>query len=106
MNPGAVLMRHVADLAKWVERAGVHVAGLRAHDDRTITPPQLLAEQVRPHPALVVGGYDSDALAAEAEITQRELQADMPISPDHHLDRRSAEEPVAFDVPTDGFKDT
>src|SRR4029450_6370713 len=105
MNPGAVLMRHVADLAKWVERAGVHVAGLRAHDDRTITPPQLLAGELRPHPALVVGGYASGALAAEAEITQRELQADVPIRPDHPLDRWSAEEPVGFDVPTDGLTD-
>src|SRR5215475_771979 len=106
MNPGTVLMCHVADLAKWVEGAGVHVPGLRAHDDRTVTPPQLIAEQVRPHAALVISGYDPDALAAEAEIAQREFKADMPIGADHHLDRWSAEEPVALDIPTDGLEDS
>src|SRR5262245_38012154 len=106
MHPGGVLMRHIADLAQRVERAGVHVPGLGAHDDRTVTSPQLLAEHVGAHPALVVRGYDSDALAAKAEITQRKLEADVAVRTHHHLDRWRAEEPVALDVPTDGLEDS
>ena len=50
-----------------VERAGVHLAGLRAHQHR----PLEVGQEVGAQPALVVGGHDDDPVAAEADQPER-----------------------------------
>ena len=58
----------VDDLVERIERAGVHVARLRADDRRPASRRgDVAAQRVGAHPALVVDGDELDRGAAEAE---------------------------------------
>ena len=65
-----MLRARVGDRPERVERSGGHVAGLRAHDRRSVVVGQGFCERVGIHPALLVGRYADRCLRAEAQQTQ------------------------------------
>ncbi len=91
------------DPVERVVGAGVHVAGLRADDDRPVDRGQLRAERVEPHPALVVGGDPPHAvpLAAHPEHLERGVDRDVGPLVGDDRDRRRPLEPQALHVPAD-----
>src|SRR4051812_84117 len=64
VQPGAMLRADVGDRSERVERAGGHVAGLRAHDRRFVVGGQRFCERIGIHAALVVGPYPDRRLRA------------------------------------------
>ena len=95
VQPGARRARRLGDRRQRVERAGVEVAGLRAHDGGRRERRQRLG----PHAPLPVHGHAHEAVAAEADEPERLDQRRMRLLADHDGDRRRAEQPVGLDVP-------
>ena len=102
MHPAAALVCQPADVANRVERPGVHVACLRADDERhaVITVRQLPFKLGDAHAALVVDGHDLGCSRAEAEVAQRDVDGRMPLGTDDDPHPRCADEPLRLDVPT------
>ena len=94
MQPGAPRLAGVGDLGERVERAAVHVPGLRADDRRPRVAGQSLAKRIGPHPALVVGLDDPHRAVAEAEQAQRPHDRHVPLRADDDEDGRRAGEAV------------
>ena len=69
-----------------VERAGVHLAGLDAHDRRSIDGVQRFVESDRVDSTLVVSG-DDRRRRAEPEEAKRTVDRDVPLRADDDLDR-------------------
>ena len=95
------------DLRERVVGAGVHVAGLGAHDRRAVDPGEHLAQGLRCHPALFVGGdlADSVALTAETEHLERGVHGDVAAFVGHDGDGWRPLETVPLDVPAGPLED-
>src|SRR5207302_977206 len=66
--PAARCSNALADLAQRIERTAVHVAGLRAYDDR---PFAAQLEPIRSHAAVAIGFDHAHVTRAETEQAQR-----------------------------------
>ena len=99
VQPGAGGLGRVGDLAERVERSGVHLARLRADDRRAVVARERLAERVRAHPALVVGGDPGHRAGAEADEPQRAGERGMRLLAREHADLRRAGQALLLDVP-------
>src|SRR5690606_6480767 len=86
----------LANLAQRIARAAVHVAGLQAHDQRSL-PARV--EPVRAHPTLAVGLDDAHLLRADAEHAQRPVDRAVALGTDDDLDARCTGQTIALDVP-------
>ena len=91
--PAAAVL--LGDRRERIERAGVDVAGLRAHDRRG----RERRQRVGAHAALAVDGDAHEAVAPEAGEPERLDQRRVCLLADHDRDRRRAEEAVGLDVP-------
>ena len=63
MQPTAALAQPIGDVVERIERAGVDLTGLGAHEHRAGD----VGETVGPHPTLVVGRHDDDPPTSEAD---------------------------------------
>ena len=95
--------RRRSDLLEWIEGAGVHLSGLRAHDRRALVGVQCGAERVGLHSALRVGrdGFRR----AQSEQAQRPVDCDVPFLADEDPDPRRARQPVSSHVPSCALED-
>jgi hypothetical protein len=89
------LSQPVGDLVERVERATVHLARLRAHEDGTGE----IREELGPQASLVVRGHDGDPPATQPDQPEGLRQGGVCSLADDHLDLRRAEQPVGLDVP-------
>ena len=100
VHPCLFGVRDLADAAQRVNRAGVHVAGLRGDDDRSIERGQRALERLGAHPPLLVG-VDLDRVArAQAEHAQRGVDGDVRFRAGDDVHTRRAGQPVLLHVPT------
>jgi hypothetical protein len=97
VQPAGPLRQPIGDLVEGVERTGVHLAGLRTHQDGPVE----IGQQVGPHPALVVGGHDRDALPSEPHEPERLRHRRMPTLTDHHIERRRTEHAPSLRIPAE-----
>jgi len=70
VQPRTRRLDDVSDLAQWIARARVHVAGLSAHDRWPCFLVERLPERLRDHPALHIRGHRNDAPHPEPEKSQ------------------------------------
>ena len=90
MDPRAVLARGGDDVGQRVDRAGVDVARLRAHDRRAVAGRQRRGERVGAHRALAVDRDDLDRRAPEPEQPQRAPDRHVRLLAREHAQRRRA----------------
>ena len=103
VQPRSVLSRGIGDLLEGVERPGVHLAGLRAHDRRRVDAFECGAQRVRIHAPLMVR---RDRLRrTEPEQPHRAVDRHMTLLSYEDADARPACETVAADVPADALED-
>ena len=88
----------VRDVGERVERTGVDVARLRAHDHRSPVAAQDLVERLRAHPPLVVAVGDIGA-GCRARPTAGPAAPCVHLAADHDLDARRPLQAVRLDVP-------
>ena len=102
VHPGvSVRARQTGDLAERIERAGVHVAGLRADDrGRARGVPECVAQGVGKHATLAVGLHFDHAGIAQAEQPERAVDGDVRFVAGDDGDARRADEPLRADVPS------
>ena len=86
------------DLAHRVDRAGVHVSGLRADDDRTGERGQYATQLRGAHAALLIRRHLLQSFA-EAEHPQRRIDRDVSLCAEDHVHRRRSDQPFFLDVP-------
>ena len=101
VHPRAVLARGLHDLLERVDRAGVDVAGLGAHDRRPAPLPQGGRERVAAHGAVAVHRHAHDPALAEPHDAQRAQHGDVHLVAGEDAHRRRPHEPVRLDVPAD-----
>ena len=89
----------VGDLRERVERTGVHLAGLRAHQHGNAVR-HIGRKVVGAHPALVVGGHDRHTVASRGRPARVTCARCCGPFTDHHMDLRGAEQSVALHVPS------
>ena len=100
VHPRAFPVRDLADGAQRIDRAGVHVAGLRADDDRAVESCQRPLQGVWPHPPLLVGLDLLRAARAKAEHAQRGVNGDVCLRASDDVHLRRAGQSVLFDIPS------
>ena len=88
MDPGAGVVRDGDRRLEVVEGSRVDLAGLDADDRRGIVRGEDVAEQLDPHPALVVDRDDLLLRAPDAEQPQCPRQRDVALRPDDDAERR------------------
>ncbi len=96
-----MLSHCVSDRVDRVEGAGVHVACLRADDQRAVDLGQLGAQRVDIHPTLPVDGGANDAVRSEAQQLQRDRDGDVHLASADHGHVRRTGETLLLDVPAD-----
>ena len=99
VQPAAALVHDAGELAQRVDRAAVHVAGLRADDERAVESRECVAQRVGAHPPLPVGRHDDDTLRPEPEHAQRRVNRHVRLGADDDVDARRAVEAVRLHVP-------
>ena len=99
VQPARPLREPVGDLVERIERTGVDLTGLRAHQHRGIRMGQELRQETGAHPTLVIGRHDGHASPTEAHQPERLGERGMGVGADDHVDRGCAEQPVGLHVP-------
>ncbi len=99
VQPGALVAAERRDLVERVERARVHLAGLRADDGRARDPAKRVRQPVEAHTALGVDVDPDCRRGPEPQQAQRAVDRHVALSARHHGDRRGACEPALLDVP-------
>jgi hypothetical protein len=84
------------NLTERIERTGIHVPRLQAHDRGTGN----LRERVGTHPSLRVHRYRDHTVTPQPNDPERLEHRRMRLGPDDHRDRRRTEQPIGFDVPS------
>ena len=93
--PGVGRLGARDDLRGGVKRAGVDVAGLKAHD-RVVVEPR---HPVDAHSASTIDRNADHALAPQAEQRQRLEDAHVDRFADEHRDRRRSKQALGLDIP-------
>ena len=91
--------RDVGDRLERIERAGVHVAGLRADDRRCIRGADRRRERLRTHPSLFVRSHAHQLTRTDAEHSQGANHRHVHFVADDNAQLRRILQSVGFDVP-------
>ena len=94
MDPDIVGAHRLAYFAHRVERAGVHIAGLRADDCRAVQ----IGERICAHAALAIDRRPDRPVPSEPEHAQRLEQRGVRLLARHDGDFRGSMEPVSVRV--------
>ena len=100
VDPGFRGLACVRDRCERVDRAGVDVARLGAHDRGTRRCLERLLERFGAHPALTVHRDELETGGAEPEQPQRTVDRDVSLGAGEDANPRRAYEPVTGDVPS------
>ena len=98
VKPRAGSLDRIGDRVQVVERAGVDLAELRAHDGRARLAGELLAECVGDHAALRVSGHEPDRVGSEPEEADGAVDRAVALGSGDHADRRRSGEAVCLGV--------
>ena len=101
VDPGSVRVGDRDDRLEVVERAGVHLAGLRADDQRLPGAGEDAFEELGAHPALVVDRHDELLGPTDPEQPQRAGQRHVALLADDDPERRRAGETLLAEVVAD-----
>ena len=101
MQPGSVLVGQFADVAQWVEGAGIDVAGLGADQGRALQGLEQFGQAVATHPTLRIGFHPVHGACAESEVAQGYVDRDMRFGRSDQVQWRSADQPIGLDIPAD-----
>ncbi len=99
VQPRAVRRGEIGDGVDRIERARVHVAGLRADNRRAALRLQRRGQRIRLHPALIVGCDAHQLARAESDQPQRADRGRVHFVADHHAHARCALQAIRLDVP-------
>ena len=106
MQPGAVCMGDLGELAGRVERAGVDVAGLAAHDGRAVgTAGEDSLEVGRDHRPVGVDRDLRHRSCSDPEESGAPWHRHVHLVADDQANRRRTGQAVELDVPTDRCQD-
>src|SRR5690348_1848958 len=105
MNPSAVTMGDGNNRFERIERADVHVAGLRENERRLLRRGgKRFFESVRQEAASLIDRQIADLLETVAQQADRALESAVTLAARKNADRRRAEHAALFDIPTELFE--
>jgi hypothetical protein len=101
VQPRALGVRNIGDLANRIEGAGIDMPRLSNGDRRSLEIFDSARECIGAHPPLVVDRHADHALGAKTQIAQRRKHRRVRLLAENDMHGRRAEKTVALDIPAD-----